>query len=274
LLPFNKKAAGSLMAVLLIGLTWTLTRIVCDCAFFLHSVLGMAVQTILLYTCISARGLSDAALNVYHVLRNSGLNAGRKAVSMIVGREVDQLDEEGVSRATVETIAENLVDGVVSPLFFFVIGGAPLAMAFKMVNTLDSMIGYKNDRYLYFGRCAARIDDVVNYIPARLAVPFVAMASRWLNNRCKQTLKTALRDGRLHASPNAGFPEASFAGALKLWLGGPNIYHGRLVKKPVIGEGFAKTRPVHILLACRLMLATSVLFLIAAAAALLLFSVR
>jgi len=273
-LHFSTMVTGSLMAILLIGFAWIVSMVVIRWSFSYHPGLGMFVQTILLYTCISARGLLDAAMDVYRTLRYSGLCDGRKAVSMIVGREVDQMDEEGVSRATVETIAENLVDGFVSPLFYFVIGGAPLAMTFKMVNTLDSMVGYKSDRYLYFGRFSARVDDVANYIPARLAVPFIAMASQWLTHRGKQTLKTAVRDGRLHASPNAGYPEASFAGALRIWLGGPNTYHGKLVKKPVIGEGLAKTQPFHILLACRLMLVTAALFFVAAAATLLLFNVR
>ena len=273
-LPLSARVAGGLMAIILIGLTWAFTTVAINLAFFLHTALGMAVQTILLYTCISARGLSDAALGVYQALGHAGLGEGRKAVSRIVGREVDQLDEEGVSRATVETLAENLVDGFVSPLFFFVLGGVPLAMAFKMVNTLDSMVGYKNERYIDFGRFAARVDDVANYIPARLAVPFIALASRWLNNRGKQSLKTALREGRLHASPNAGYPEAGFSGALGLWLGGPNTYHGKRVQKPLIGEGWADTRPLHVLLACRLMLATSVLVFMAFSAALLLFNVR
>ena len=274
LLPISTRVAGGLMAILLIGFAWAVSSVVINGAFFLHTGLGMTVQTILLYTCLSARGLSDAARSVHDALGEAGLEQGRKAVSMIVGREVDQLDQEGVSRAAVETLAENLVDGFVSPLFYFVIGGAPLAVAFKMVNTLDSMIGYKNERYIQFGRCAARVDDVANYLPARLSVPFIALASRWLNERGKQALQTAFRDGRLHASPNAGHPEAGFSGALGLWLGGPNTYHSKRVQKPVIGEGFAATKPFHILQACRLMLATSVLVFIAAAAALLLFNAR
>ena len=189
---------------------------------------------------------------------------------MIVGREVDRLDATGVTRAAVETVAENLVDGVISPLFFAVIGGAPLALAYKMVNTLDSMVGYKNDRYLHFGHFAARMDDVANFIPARLSVSLIALAAHLLAGRGKTVLSVARRDGRAHASPNAGYPEAAFAGALNLWMGGPNIYHGRRVDKPVIGRGLADARPGDIRRACRLMLATSLLaFMVAAVAALL-----
>jgi adenosylcobinamide-phosphate synthase len=236
----------------------------------IHPAAGILVETAMIYACICARSLADAALAVSKALAESGIDAGRRAVSMIVGREVDRLDETGVNRATVETVAENLVDGIVSPLFFAVLGGAPLAMAFKMINTLDSMVGYKNDRYLQFGRFAARMDDVANFIPARLSVAFIALTAQLLNGRGRQALKTALRDGRAHASPNAGYPEAAFAGALALWMGGPNHYHGRLVEKPVIGSGLGSTRPAHIRQACRLMQATTVLVFLAAVTTVLL----
>jgi adenosylcobinamide-phosphate synthase len=236
----------------------------------IHPAAGILVETAMIYACICARSLADAALAVSKALAESGIDAGRRAVSMIVGREVDRLDETGVNRATVETVAENLVDGIVSPLFFAVLGGAPLAMAFKMINTLDSMVGYKNDRYLQFGRFAARMDDVANFIPARLSVAFIALTAQLLNGRGRQALKTALRDGRAHASPNAGYPEAAFAGALALWMGGPNHYHGRLVEKPVIGSGLGSARPAHIRQACRLMQATTVLVFLAAVTTVLL----
>jgi adenosylcobinamide-phosphate synthase len=265
-LPFSPKRSGALMAFSLIVLTWTFATMVVTGTSMLHPVFGLMVQTLLLFTCISARGLADAAMSVYLSLKSSGISEGRKAVSMIVGREVEQLDENGVSRAAVETVAENLVDGFASPLFFFLIGGVPLALTYKMVNTLDSMIGYKNERYLYFGRFAAHVDDFANFLPARLVVPFIALTSQFLNGRGRQTLKISFRDGRRHASPNAGYPEAAFAGALGLWLGGANYYHGALVEKPVIGEGLAPTSPHHIKLACSLMLVTSiVLFMVAAA---------
>lgn len=271
LLPLGPKSAGGLMAVSLVGFAWVTSWAVVRGAFLLHPVVGIGIQALFLYTCISARELSEAAISVGRTLEQSGIAQGRKTVSMIVGREVETLDENGVCRAAVETVAENLVDGVVSPLFFAVIGGAPLAMAYKMVNTLDSMVGYKNDRYRHFGRFAARMDDVANFIPARIAVPFIALASLGLNGRHKEALRTAFRDGRLHASPNAGYPEAAFSGALGLWLGGSNTYHGKLVDKPVIGKKRADTRPIHIPRACRLMLASAVLVFMGAAV-LMLFS--
>lgn len=263
--------SGGLMAIFLVASVWIICLVLVTLAASIHPALGVLVQAVLIYTCISARCLARAALDVGKALGESGLAAGRQAVSMIVGREVNRLDQTGVTRAAVETVAENLVDGVVSPLFFAMLGGAPLAMAYKMVNTLDSMVGYKNDRYLLFGRFAARVDDAVNFIPARLSVPFIALAAQLLNGRGRATLVTAWRDGRAHASPNAGYPEAAFAGALGLWMGGPNHYHGRMVEKPVIGKGFSETRPSHLGQACRLMLSTTILvFLVAAVTVLLL----
>ena len=263
--------SGALMATLLVSSVWLICLLLVWFAAAVHPAAGILVQAVMIYVCISARSLADAAQAVGNALGHSGLGAARQAVSMIVGREADRLDERGVTRAAIETVAENLVDGVVSPLFFAVLGGAPLAMAYKMVNTLDSMVGYKSDRYLLFGRFAARMDDVANFIPARLAVPFIALAAQLLNGRGRATMGTAFRDGRAHASPNAGYPEAAFAGALGLWMGGPNHYHGRLVEKPIIGVGFADARPVHIRQACRLMLTTALLvFMVAAITVLLL----
>jgi len=264
-LPLGPLAAGGIMALVLVAAVWLASTILITLAAVLHPLAVILIQAAMIFTCISARSLADAALDVGKALRQSGLAAGRQAVAMIVGREVDQLDETGVTRAAVETVAENLVDGVISPIFFVVVGGAPLAMAYKMVNTLDSMIGYKNDRYLLFGRFAARMDDVANFIPARLSVPFIALAARLLGENWRSALTVARRDGCSHASPNAGYPEAAFAGALNLWMGGPNVYHGRLVEKPVIGQGLGEARPAHIRKACRLMLTTALLFFIAAA---------
>ena len=263
--------SGALMVTLLVTSVWIVCLLLVRWPLSVHPVAGIVVQAIMIYACISARSLADAALAVGKALGQSGLVAGRRAVSMIVGRETDRLDEKGVTRAAVETVAENLVDGVVSPLFFAVLGGAPLAMAYKMINTLDSMIGYKNERYLQFGRFAARLDDVANFIPARLSVPVIALAAQLLNGRGRATIATAWQDGRAHASPNAGYPEAAFAGALAMWMGGANHYHGRRVDKPIIGRRYADARPAHIRQACRLMLTTSLLiFMSAAVGALLL----
>ncbi len=252
------RIAGGLMAALLVISVWLLSLLVVGLASALHPLIGILVQAAMIFTCISARNLADAAREVGRALAGSGLDAGRHAVSMIVGRETDRLDETGVTRAAVETVAENLVDGVISPIFFVVLGGSPLAMAYKMVNTLDSMIGYKDARYLKFGRFSARLDDVANFIPARLSVPVIALAARLLDGDWQSALRVARQDGRAHASPNAGFPEAAFAGALGLWMGGANFYHGQQVEKPVIGRGLGDAKPDHIHEACRLMLTTAI----------------
>jgi adenosylcobinamide-phosphate synthase len=166
-----------------------------------------------------------------------------------------------MARAAVETVAENLVDGVISPLFFAAIGGAPVAMAYKMANTLDSMIGYKNEKYLYFGRAAAWLDDVLNYVPARLSVPVIALAAQLLAGKGARAFETAVKEGANHSSPNAGLPEAAFAGALAVKLNGPNTYNGKLVDKPYIGVHFGQTKIEHIKRSCDLMMLSSILWL-------------
>ncbi|MDL2274866.1 adenosylcobinamide-phosphate synthase CbiB [Desulfosarcina sp. OttesenSCG-928-G10] len=264
-LSFSPRISGSLMAVLLVAGVWGISTVLVWLAIAAHPVLGIAVQAVMLYFCLSARSLSDAAMTVSRALAQSGLEAGRYAVSLIVGRETRSLDEAGVTRAAVETVAENLVDGVISPIFFACLGGPPLAMAYKMINTLDSMVGYKNDRYREFGKFSARLDDVANFIPARLSVPFIAVAAQVVCHRGKPALITAFCDGRAHASPNAGFPEAAFAGALKLWMGGPSMYHGQKFEKPIIGRQFGPARISHIQKACELMQITVVLVFMTAA---------
>ncbi|SMC85494.1 adenosylcobinamide-phosphate synthase [Desulfocicer vacuolatum DSM 3385] len=256
----NEFKAGLLFALFLIITTWVIAFFVVKLCFALHYNLGICIQIILLYYCFSARTLDKEATLVGKALETGGIKAGRKQVAMIVGREVDTLDDTGVVSAAVETVAENYVDGFLSPLFFYFLGGVPLALAYKMVNTLDSMVGYKNERYLYFGRAAARIDDAANYIPARLSVIFICLAAALISwHRGKRGFLTALKEGRSHKSPNAGYPEASFAGVLAVKLGGPNYYHGTLVEKPFIGTAFVRPGIDKIAMACDLMLMASFL---------------
>jgi adenosylcobinamide-phosphate synthase len=161
----------------------------------------------------------------------------------------------------VETVGENLVDGVISPLLYAAIGGAPLAISYKMINTLDSMIGYKNDKYRDFGKLAARIDDVANFIPARLSIPIISIAAQIIDGKGVRTFQTALSEGANHTSPNAGYSEAAFAGALGVRLGGPNYYHGRLVSKPFLGIPFNPINRNHIKKACDLMLLSALIWM-------------
>jgi adenosylcobinamide-phosphate synthase len=248
--PLPELPAGAIHTLSLVPLAWGAALAAQQAAFALGRPWGLALETLLVYYSLSLRSLVDAAMAVFHPLAAGDLPAARARLAEIVGRDVAALDAAGIARATVETVAENLVDGVLAPLFFAALGGAPLAMAYKMVNTLDSMVGYRNVRYLYFGRAAARLDDLANLLPARLAVPLVALACALLGSAIGRPWRTALRQGRRHLSPNSGYPEAAFAGALGVWLGGPNRYGGRLVAKPVIGEGLAAARPDHIPRAC------------------------
>jgi len=253
---------GALFAALLIGGTWLLGWLVLAGAYRVHPCFSVVLEVIFIYYCISARSLDGAALDVHQSLDRSRVQEAKEKVAMIVGRDISRYDESGLARATVETVAENLVDGVTAPLFYAAIGGAPLALAYKMTNTLDSMVGYKNQAYLKFGCAPAKIDDVLNYLPARLTVPVIALAAQILSGYGKRSLQTAVCEGANHASPNAGYPEAAFAGALAVKLNGPNYYHDKLVDKPYIGVRFGNTLPGHIQKACDLMLLSSFLWLI------------
>jgi len=254
----DPRRAGLLFAAVLVSVTWGVAFLLVRAAHGISPGLGGLVEILMIYYALAARSLMDAAQSVACALEAGDLAAARRRVAMIVGRETDQLDREGVSRAAVETVAENLVDGIVAPLLYAVLGGGPLAMAYKMVNTLDSMVGYKNDRYRDFGRAAARLDDAANWLPARLTVPCAALAAALLNGRWRTVLATVRRDGRKHTSPNAGLPEAAFAGALAVRLGGPNRYHGVMVAKPWIGADFGPASTADIGRSCDLMLLTTV----------------
>lgn len=261
-LPLHLTISGAMFAISLIAGTWLFFWILMRFAQAVHPAIQTGLEIILLYFCLSASSLASASKEVFLTLFTKGLPAARKRVSHIVGRETSQLNVAGVLRAAVETTAENLVDGVISPLFFYAIGGVPLAAAYKMVNTLDSMVGYKNDAYICFGKASARIDDVMNYIPARLSVPIIALAAQILNRRGRWSMKTAIHEGSHHLSPNSGYSEAAFAGALEIKLNGPNMYHGRLVEKPYIGVQFSDVRPFHIQMACDLMILSSLIWVV------------
>jgi adenosylcobinamide-phosphate synthase len=255
----NELGAGGLFVLFHIALTWAAVSAAVMFAVRIDPLAGLILEIILVYYSLSVRSLKDAALAVATSRKAEGVGPAREKVAEIVGRDTRQLAPDGIARATVETVAENLVDGVLSPLFFAALGGAPLALTFKMVSTLDSMVGYKNDRYLRFGRPAARLDDLANYIPARLSAPIIALAAQLLYRRGVRAWTTARREGRRHRSPNAGIPEAAFAGALSVKLGGPGVYHGVRVDKPHIGVDMDPVRPEDIPAACNLMLLSAVL---------------
>ena len=258
----NPRICGVLFAACLIAGTWMSTYIVLAAANGIHPLVKNTFTVIIIYYCISASSLAEAGLEIKNDLEKEDIIRARKRVALIVGRDVTAYQASDIARATVETVAENLVDGVIAPLFFAAIGGAPLAMAYKMANTLDSMVGYKNEKYLHFGKAAARIDDVLNYIPARLAVPIISLATQILSGKGRRSLETVFREGANHSSPNAGFPEAAFAGALAVKLNGPNYYAGKLVDKPFIGVSFGRPSSGHIQKACDIMLLSSFIWLL------------
>ena len=266
--PFFRKlrlklsVSGALFAISLIAGTWTLTFVLMKTAQYLHPLVKAGVEILLIYYCISIRSLESSAIAVFRALTHPRLDDARAKVALIVGRDVEHLNEDGISRATVETVGENLVDGVISPLFYAAIGGAPLAMAYKMINTLDSMIGYKNDKYRDFGKLAARIDDVANFIPARLSIPVISLAAQIIDGKGVRTFQTAISEGSHHTSPNAGYSEAAFAGALGVRLGGPGYYDGRLVSKPFLGIPFNPIHPNHIKKACDLMMLSALIWMV------------
>ncbi len=251
---------GTFFAIFLIFTTFALTYYIIFLCTLIDLLAGQIASIIFLFFSLSAKSLYKAAMDVSGALEKDGIEAARDKVAMIVGREVKHLNKTAVIKASVETVAENFVDGFLAPLFFALIGGVPCAVAYKMVNTLDSMVGYKNDKYIEFGKASAKIDDGANYIPARISIVIIALATTVFPvKRAGSALKTGFKEGRYHKSPNAGFPEAAFAGALKVKLGGSNYYHGNLVKKPYIGKNFNDPGLSKIKQACELMLFSSFL---------------
>ena len=230
--------------------------------FMIHRYLGVAVACYMCYTILATKSLKTESTKVSTALKEEGLEAGRKAVSMIVGRDTQSLSEEGVVKATVETIAENTADGVVAPMLFMVIGGPVLGYFYKAVNTMDSMVGYKSDKYLYFGRAAAKLDDVMNYIPARLTAWFMIAMTSFVGLSRKNAARIYKRDRRNHASPNSAQTESVMAGALEVQLAGNACYFGKLYEKPTIGDPIRPIEAEDIVRANRLLYAASTAALI------------
>jgi adenosylcobinamide-phosphate synthase len=261
-LNLSLSASGCLFAASLVCGTFMIAWTALLILKTVHPYLHIAMQIVLIYYALSVKSLRSAAMGIYQAMKRGKLRTAKYKLSHIVGRDVDPLDEKGVMRATVESVAESLVDGIVSPLFFAALGGASLAITYKTINTLDSMIGYKDESYSKFGRCAAHLDDIANFIPARLSILIITLAAPLIKGSWRDTLTTAWREGKNHLSPNAGYPEAAFAGGLGITLGGPNYYQGDLVHKPYIGAKFGDVDIEHIKQACRLMLISALLCLI------------
>ena len=254
--------AGAVLAFCLPVGTFLLTSAVCLLAAKISPWLGLAVQMFWCGQALAAKGLVQESRNVYGELVKPDLPAARKAVSRIVGRDTENLTAEGVTKAAVETVAENASDGVIAPLLYMLLGGAPLALTYKAVNTMDSMVGYKNETYLYFGRAAAKLDDVANYIPSRLAALLWVAAAALTGSDAKGAWRIWRRDRRNHASPNSAQTESACAGALGVQLAGPAYYFGEYYPKPTIGDALRPIEPQDILRADRMMYAASILALV------------
>ena len=259
--PKGEVLGGAIVAFCLPVGTLLFTGAVCWGAARLHPLLGLAVQMFWCGQALAARGLAQESTNVYKELIKPDLPAARKAVSRIVGRDTAALTAEGVTKAAVETVAENASDGVIAPLLYMLIGGAPLALTYKAINTMDSMLGYKNEKYLYFGRVPAKLDDVANYIPSRLAGLLWVAAAALTGNSAKGAWKIWRRDRRRHASPNSAQTESACAGALGVQLAGPAYYFGQYYPKLTIGDALRPIEPEDILRANRMMYAESLLAL-------------
>lgn len=236
------KIAGFFLWFVVVGVTLGSTSIVLR-LFQFNKITYFLVNSILIYTTLATKCLKDESEKIYKVLKTGDLDKSRIQLSYIVGRDTTNLSEKEIVRATVETVAENTVDGIIAPLFYGFIGGAPLAMAYKAINTLDSTVGYKNDKYYYLGFASAKIDDIANYMPARLGVLLLSIGSLFVGFNFKNALKIGIRDRKNHKSPNCAFSEGAVAGALGIQLGGTNVYFGKEVYKPTIGD---KKREIEI----------------------------
>jgi adenosylcobinamide-phosphate synthase len=225
-----------------------------------HPAVALVAEVWLAGTCLSTRNLLDESASVMRALENGNLPRARLRVARIVGRDTDELGEQEICRALIETLAESLSDGVIAPLFYLAIGGVPAAMAYKAINTLDSMIGHKDEKHLYFGRVAARIDDAANYIPARLSALLVCVAAEFIPpSRGVRAAQIWLRDGSNHASPNAGQVEAAMAGLLGVRLGGTNKYAGEEISSPLLGSEFRLPNRMDARRACKAVALASLL---------------
>jgi adenosylcobinamide-phosphate synthase len=258
----NEQLGGLLLLILTVGFTFLIAQMAVLGSNAIRPYLGFAVSIYLSFTCLAARSLHLESKLVADRLMAGDMEGARQYLSRIVGRDTEHLDEPEIWRALVETVAENTSDGVIAPLFYLMLGGPALGLAYKAVNTLDSMVGYKNATYIRFGWASACFDDIANWLPARLTGLLMAAAAPMTGLSGRNALRIMLRDGRNHSSPNSGIPEAAAAGALGVRLGGANRYFGKLVVKPTIGDPTRELSIESYRGAVRLIYASTTLFLI------------
>lgn len=255
----SEQKKGTLLVIIVLAATLVVTALILVGAYCIHPYLGILVETIMTYQILATKCLKVESMKVYKSLKEEGLEAARKAVSMIVGRDTAVLDEVGVAKAAIETVAENTSDGVIAPMLYTALGGPILGFLYKAVNTMDSMVGYKNDKYLHFGRTAAKLDDFVNYIPARVSAYLMILAAFIGGSSFdgKGAYRIYKRDNRNHASPNSAQTESVCAGALGIQLAGDASYFGKIVKKPYIGDALRNVEYEDIKRVNRLMYLTA-----------------
>ena len=255
-----RKLKGIIMLLILIAIVFSLSVGLVALSYFLHPILGIAMESLLIATTIAQKGLMKAALEVQTPLKNGDITLARENLSYIVGRDTDQLTEEEIVRGTVETVAENTSDGITAPLFWAVIGGAPFALTYRLINTCDSMVGYKNASYQEFGWASARLDDVVNWLPARLTGLVMMLSPKKVSS--KKAWSIVLRDAKKHPSPNSGWGEAAVAALLGIRLGGINYYQGQKSYRMEMGDPINSLHLNHIAESIKIMKRTVTLFLV------------
>jgi len=241
-----QKIKGFMLVVLTLTITFGFSWLILMLMININYYFGLTFQILLFYTTIAIRGLHKAGMEIYYQLKKGELKQARQSLDLIVGRDTEGLSESEIIRAVVETVAENTSDGIIAPLFYFLIGGPILALLYKAVNTMDSMLGYKNEEYKNFGWAAAKLDDLINYLPARITGLLFVIAAFLYKKDYKNAFKILKRDAKKHDSPNAGYPETAVAGALKVQLGGINKYFGEISKKPLLGDSLVDFKVIHI----------------------------
>jgi len=260
-LPLPERPAGMLLTTVITGAVWLSASVIMSITSQWCCMFETITGAIIIYFSISIKSLADEAKKVMHFLRKNDLINARKALSQIVGRDTEHLNKEQIIRACVETVAESAVDGALSPLFFSFIGGPGAAMAYRAVNTMDSMVGHKDEKYLRFGWASARLDDIANYLPARISAVLIPVAAFLCGYSLVGSLRIAFRDGQKHESPNSGIPEAAMAGALGVQVGGTISYQGEIVVKPFIGDAHNPLTVNTVDGAVKIMFVTASLFL-------------
>lgn len=255
-----KFLAGAVLNIFTVSITYTLMYLISKSVKI--SVFFMIIEIYLMYTIFSINSLAREGNRVYRILKEGDIEKARKDLSYLVSRDTEMMDEKMIIRSTMETISENTVDGIVAPMFYMFLGGMPLAMAYKAINTLDSMVGYKNEKYMDFGKFSAKVDDAVNFIPARITGILIVLASMILGYDYKNSLKIFIRDRKNHSSPNSAHSEASVAGALGVQFGGKVSYFGKEINKPTIGDKIKDFELEDIRKNIRIMYVTSFLSLV------------